>query len=242
MSVTDLLTRLRRDPLGLLRRAFLKKVLGPWRYRRGEGYDAEAYWRDRFTTYGSSLRGPGHEGLSERDNEIMYAAAGRLFLEYCSRIGFELKNRRVLEIGCGTGFYTDICRAAGVASYTGLDITDAQFRSLRERFPSFQFIKGDVSTTEGLGQYDVILMIDVLEHIVEERVIDAALAKIRVWLAPGAVFIASVPSPYGDVQSLFYLRFWPESYIVERFPGHKHHAGVPFRNGILFALRSPDQT
>ena len=57
----SLWSRLTANPVGFIRRMWFKFVAGPAKYRRGEGYDAARYWEDRFSQYGRSLRGAGHE-------------------------------------------------------------------------------------------------------------------------------------------------------------------------------------
>ena len=95
-----------RDPLGAARRTIEKVVVGPLRYRKGRGYDAEAYWGDRFSRYGRSLRGPGDEGLSETDNDRDYAVADETFRGFCAKNQLDFATVKTLEIGPGTGFYT----------------------------------------------------------------------------------------------------------------------------------------
>ncbi|MGQ0567698.1 MAG: glycosyltransferase [Gemmobacter sp.] len=133
-----------------LGRILYKHTLGRMRYARGDSYDAEAYWGDRFRKFGPSLKGPGHEGLNEDDNRAMYDAAGTLFADYCAREGVRFAGRRVLEIGCGTGFYTDlIARLGPPATFTGLDVTDANFAAIGTRHPAARLVKGDAAARTG---------------------------------------------------------------------------------------------
>lgn len=228
--------RIRSDPLGFLKRAFEKLVLGPFRYRRGRGYDAERYWGDRFRKYGRSLRAAGHEGLSERENEEMYRAAAEAFETICAQQGIEFGRARVLEVGCGVGFYTRLLRDLGVARYVGMDITDALFPELRGEFPTYEFVKGDVCADAIAGEYDLVVMIDVTEHIVEEDKLAAALANIRGALAQGGTFILGQPRQKSD-RPLFYLRFWSMRDITSRFPGDEVGEPLPFRTGYLLPIR-----
>lgn len=239
--IVGFISRLRQDPFGLMRRGFEKVLVGRLRYGRKGGYDAERYWKDRFTKYGSALRGAGHEGLSEEANAQLYTLAGDRLREFCQAEAIELTGARVVEIGCGPGYFTRFCRTSGVVAYTGVDITDILFPQLREEFPDFRFTKLDVTVDPIPGQFDVVLMIDVVEHIVEEERLSVAMDHIRKCLAPGGVFIVALPTAAADSgpKSLFYLRFWPASAIESRFPGYGRTARVAFRNGDLFALRDP---
>ncbi len=44
--------RLEKDPSGFVTRGFHKTIIGPIKYGRPDGYDAERYWRDRFSFKG----------------------------------------------------------------------------------------------------------------------------------------------------------------------------------------------
>lgn len=43
----------------------------PIKYRRGEGYDVESYWKDRFSRHGMAFRGVGNEGIDEQRNRLL---------------------------------------------------------------------------------------------------------------------------------------------------------------------------
>lgn len=235
----ELFDRLKKDPFGFLSRAFYKLVIGPLRYRRGEGYDAERYWRDRFQKYGKSFKAVGHEGLTEEENRAMYAEASRLFLGVCRDEGIDLASARVLEIGCGIGFYTGVLSEAGVRDYQGLDVTDAFFGSLAREFPSFRFRKLDVTKQPIEGEFDLVVMIDVTEHIVEESKLTFATNNIQSCLSRRGIVLLAQPSTLSTEKDLFYLRFWSLDDIKRRFPGYSFSEPVPFRKGYLVSIRRP---
>ena len=183
--------RVLRNPMAFVSRVLYKLTLERLKYRGGKGYEAERYWTDRFNKFGASLRGAGYDGLSEQANTAMYAEAAERFSLFCQEQGISLANKRVLDIGCGTGFYTDrISQMAPDADFTGIDITDALFSTLKSRHPSFTFLKADITELrQNIGPFDVIVMINVLEHIVTDDRFRTAMANIKSWLAPGGVFI-----------------------------------------------------
>jgi 2-polyprenyl-3-methyl-5-hydroxy-6-metoxy-1,4-benzoquinol methylase len=225
-----------------LGRILYKHTIGRLRYARGDTYDAEAYWGDRFRKFGPSLKGPGHEGLNEDDNRVMYEAAGALFAEHCAREGVSFVNKRVLEIGCGTGFYTDlIARLGPPAAFTGLDVTDANFADIGGRHPDATLVKGNAADDDaitGRALFDVIVMIDVIHHVVTDRDFDAIMANVRRWLAPGGSFVIT---PFADRASkpFFYVRWWTLQELCERFSGYRMGAPTPFRDNKMVALHAP---
>lgn len=232
----EILDKLRHEPFSAIARGLNKKLLAPRRYSRGEGYDASAYWGDRFTRHGASLKGAGDEGLSEEENRRQYEEAARVFVEVCRGAGVDFPTARVLEIGCGSGFYTGLLADLGVSNYVGLDITDVLFSELGERFPQFDFVKQDITTHRVDGTFDLIVMIDVIEHIVEDEKLSSAMEHVKDALAPtGVVVLAPVMQKATD--HLFYVRFWSLEELRERFPAHLIRDPKPFRAGSILTIR-----
>lgn len=234
--MSGLFFKLRRDPAGLFRRALYKTLIAPLKYRTKSGYDAAQYWRDRLTTYGTSLKGVGDEGLSEQENEEMYDNAAKSFLSLCEREGINFATAQVLEIGCGNGFYTRLLQEQGVNRYLGVDITDALFPTLMARFPSFQFIRRDITSEPIVGKFDLILMIDVIEHIVDEEKLDFAMNNVQSCLAENSRFVVAPVTNQGR-RSLFYVRFWSADDIKQRLPGCLLSEPIPFRYSHLLVAR-----
>jgi len=219
---------------------FYKLLIAPLKYRSGNGYDARRYWQDRFERYGFSLKGVGDEGLSEAENEKMYKEAGRVFLDMCRREGVDFSSARVLEIGCGNGFYTGLLAGQGVSRYTGVDITDVFFPELRKRHPGFEFRRLDVTADKLDGEFDLVVMIDVIEHITEADKLRAALEQVKTCLAAGGVFVVAPVLERGR-RSLFYVRFWGREDIQKSFGGCSQGESVPFRYSRMLAIRKPIQ-
>lgn len=236
-----LFARLTADPIGFLGRAWSKLVTGPARYRQGTGYDSARFWRDRFTRLGGTLRAAGDEGLDPAANAAAYARAADQVRRAVVRSGLVLAESRVLEIGPGAGFYADLIAAAGVRHYSALDITDALFSDLRARHPSFRFLRQDITETTIDGTYDLVLMIDVLEHIVEPARCGRALDHLARSVRPGGHLLLAFPPEGSGRVNLFYLHFWPRAQVLSHFPGWAQVTDEPFRDGLLLGLRAPTE-
>ena len=230
--------RLGAGPFDFLRRVVQKTVIGPVKYRSKRGYDARRFWNDRFGRYGTSLRGAGDEGLSEEQNRQIYEEAASVLTGYLRDHVGDLASSRVLDIGCGQGFFTQALADQGVRSYTGIDITDVLFPELSRRFPEYRFLQRDVTADPLEGEFDVVLMIDVAEHIVGDELMNAAMANVRRVLAPGKLFVIGPLIDQGR-RHLFYVRFWSVDEIRNRFPEYEESSPAAFRNGQLFAFRRP---
>jgi SAM-dependent methyltransferase len=225
-----------RDPIGAVRRTVDKLVVGPLRYRKGRGYDAAAYWNNRFARYGTSSRGPGDEGLSETDNDRDYAVAGDTFRTFCEKNGLDFAASKTLEIGPGTGFYTRIMVAAGAASLTGVDITDVLFKDLKSEMPAIELRQGDVTADPIDGTFQIAVMIDVIEHIVTDDAFRSAMGNISKAVADDGQFILG-PVLERHGRHLYYVHFWTEEDARAALPGWSVVDSVAFRSGRLLLLR-----
>lgn len=75
--------------------------------------------------------------------------------------------RGILEIGCGEGFVLKALRDAGVrCPMRGIDFSESAIAEARQRVPDATFdVQDAAELAEGGERYDVVLMIEVLEHL-----------------------------------------------------------------------------
>ena len=109
-------------------------------------------------------------------------------------------NRRVLELGCSTGYMTQWLAAAG-CDVTGVEVSPEAAEEARQW--ANEVVVGDLDSLDleaqfGDRRFEVVLCGDVLEHLRDpERVLVAA----RRLLEPGGFVVASVPNvAHGDVR------------------------------------------
>lgn len=151
-----------------------------------EPYDPKRYWegrlRDRF-----DLRGVGHLGFGAGYNGWLYRAkASRLERALA---GVPLAGARVLDVGCGTGFFVAWYGARG-AEVTGLDITEVSIERLSRRFRG-TFRVQDVSAPdyEPGEPFAIVNMWDVVYHIVDDARFAQAMDNVARSVAPGGRFL-----------------------------------------------------
>lgn len=101
-----------------------------------------------------------------------FRSSAALFAKYPR---FDVRGKRVLEIGCGTGGRTAYLAELGAAQAVGIDINRDEIeiarRETRAQFPHLaNRLTYEVCTESGrlhsLGQFDVVVLIDCLEHAV----------------------------------------------------------------------------
>lgn len=104
------------------------------------------------------------------------------------------KKLKILEIGCGTGEVTEYLKKYG--EVTGLDFSDDAIKFCKDRKLK-NIYKRDIVTTdikkfkEKFGSFDLIITLDVMEHIREDVLV---FSKIREILTKNGIYIATVPA------------------------------------------------
>jgi SAM-dependent methyltransferase len=97
----------------------------------------------------------------------------------------------VLELGCGAGIPMTARIAAG-RRLTGIDISPEQIRRARRNVPEAAFRVGDLAALEWpVGSLDAVAAFYSLTHVPRDEQ-PALFGRIRSWLRPGGVFIASL--------------------------------------------------
>jgi len=208
----------------------------PLRYWGPQGYRAGRYWSDRLSRYGSDLRGVGNASLTSEENERLHREGAKIFLSLCREEGIEFSRTRLLDIGCGTGYYAELFREGGGTSYLGVDLSDVLFPDLRRRFPGFDFRRLDVSRKRLEGTFDLVIMIDVTQHITSPGGFAFAMRNVRERIAPDGCLILTSWLDSKARKSFYETARGAEAYR-EAFPGWRMSPPRPFRDKKIFSLR-----
>jgi 2-polyprenyl-3-methyl-5-hydroxy-6-metoxy-1,4-benzoquinol methylase len=110
------------------------------------------------------------------------------------------RGSRVMDYGCGYCYLL----AASLAQnwnleYTGVDFSRAFIEKCRAMFPSIRFLVDEPDLLRG-EQFDFVLALEVMEHIVPSRTL-GFLQHVKRWLKPDGHLVVSVPL-YEDLESL----------------------------------------
>ncbi|MFZ5515970.1 MAG: class I SAM-dependent methyltransferase [Candidatus Zhuqueibacterota bacterium] len=147
-------------------------------------------------------------GVTASDNRLDYwnyqVQIGRYYHEYF--VSPYSDGKKILDVGCGEGGVLSVFENQGYAC-TGLEYSAerAQFARNETRGKS-PIIHGDIQQFSSSEKFDVILILDVIEHVPDK---EAALNNMIRLLAPGGIIVVSFPpfrSPFGGHQQV--MRSW----------------------------------
>jgi SAM-dependent methyltransferase len=156
-------------------------------------FDPRRYWEDRLEGT-SGVEGVASLDASHAYNMWAYRVRRRVFARTVRSLGIDLGRARVLDVGSGTGFYLDAWRKLGARDVTGSDLTSVATDALRRRFDG-PIVQMDISDAPDIGPFDVISVMDVLFHIVDDERYAAAFRNLASLLAPGGVLVFSEHLP-----------------------------------------------
>ena len=131
-----------------------------------------------------------HAGLAAHE-------AGHFWFEARNRLIADVLKRRFggttrfLELGCGSGFVLQAIAAA--FPHWQLSASEATSEGLHiaaTRVPGARLLQADARQLPFVGEFDLIGLFDVLEHIDEE---DRVLAQVHTALRPGGCVVLTVP-------------------------------------------------
>lgn len=141
--------------------------------------------------------------------------------------------RRILDVGCGSGWLSQLLVQAG-ATVTGVDGSTALLTMARTALPDTRFLEHDL--THGLPKLDSLFDL-VVAHMVVMDLPDIAplFAAIRSILAPRGTFIFTIQHPCffrckaqrdpttNELYRMVKGYLQPEVWRIESFGGHNHY-------------------
>ena len=128
-------------------------------------------------------------GVDYRDSRHASIGDGSVtgYRELAAR--FELKGKTILDIGCATGALLQSLKSFGPARLIGIDVAESALAYGRERYDL------DLRCTDlehaklSAGEFDLIVMIDVIEHLRDLRSFFGEVS--RIVKRSGAIFIST---------------------------------------------------
>ncbi len=107
--------------------------------------------------------------------------------------------RRVLDVGCGTGYGAAFLLKSGAASVRGIDLSPEAIRYARRKFGKMG-VQYEVMDAQAIsfdpGRFDLVFSSENLEHLPKPA---DCVAGIRRTLAQGGIFVLGTPNPEMDL-------------------------------------------
>jgi 2-polyprenyl-3-methyl-5-hydroxy-6-metoxy-1,4-benzoquinol methylase len=149
---------------------------------------------------------PKVDGIIQRINLQRQSASSSLFVRWGEQLNhhIDLRDKSVLEIGHGGGWYIAEVLDSGAANASGLEISDeinkrANYALKKLKYINFQLFRGngkDLQVLRG-SKYDIIFTITVLQHM-PTRITKKYLKDISNLLAPDGICIIQTLNSYGS--------------------------------------------
>jgi len=142
------------DPKGYAAFPFSERGVHPMKPEAAWGDLQRQFWNRWNSTY----REREVSNVSLRQAEVVTGWLERL-------------NRRdltILEVGCGSAWFCPQLTRYGAV--TGTDLSDEVLERARERVPAARFVSGDfMELAFEDGSYDVVVALEVLSHVADQR-------------------------------------------------------------------------
>jgi trans-aconitate 2-methyltransferase len=139
-----------------------------------------------------------YDEFVERQTRVGVNRRHRAIVDWLLRFGLR-PDDSVLELGCGVGTVTELLAAElPGGSVIGVDLSPRSIATAQQRLASrenVRLIAADVVTADVEGQYDVVLLPDVIEHIPLETH-DALFARVASWVKPDGFVLLHYPNPH----------------------------------------------
>ena len=152
-------------------------------------YRPREFWQERLAGQ-FDLRGSGETALSLAYNRACYRLRSEVLARALRDQGFDPRARAVLDVGCGTGFFTAWYLERG-ADVTGMDIAPISVETLGVRHPRSRFILADVGASPIEGRFALVNAMDVLYHITEDARWEAAVSHLAAAVEDGGLLVVS---------------------------------------------------
>jgi SAM-dependent methyltransferase len=168
-------------------------------------YQPSTYWEDRarrFASEGAGLAAVCAYGMPEFYNRAIHLEQRLALRPWLNKIE---PGTRVLDVGCGVGRWSRLLAARG-AIVTGVDLSPTMIAQAQERARAqgvadrCNFRVQDLSKLDVGGQFDLVLGVTVLQHILDPVLLRAAVVGMTAHLAPGGRMIVLEAAPTGTVK------------------------------------------
>ncbi len=177
-------------------------------------FDQDGYWIARHDRLGADPRSVGNAGKSLAEN---LAGEDRLRAMLATALRLLPASGRALDIGCGNGRLSPVFCDAGL-DYTGLDVSPRATAAAAVREPRGRFITGSALAADWGGGFDLVAVIYVFVHFVDDADWRRLLGRIAASLRPGGLLLFADQFPACAARPAAHVRERPLSAYAAEFP------------------------
>lgn len=129
------------------------------------------------------------------------------------------KGSRILDLGCGTGHFSNYMRQRGY-EVVGLDPSTKMLDFAKKNFPEIEFVEGISSALPfNDNSFDLIISIEVLRYLHPKDVVDSYSEVYRT-LKPGGTFFVTHVNRFATDGYYFFYHF---QYFLSKLKGKQYH-------------------
>lgn len=134
-----------------------------------------------------------------------------IYLEHLVRyisLASLVKNKKILDIACGSGYGSDLLSSSGAKRVYGVDVSKEAIEYCRNEYKrsNLFFLEGDASKIPlGDDSVDVVISFETIEHISHEKQLEF-LSEIKRVLRKNGILVISTPNPrYSNKDNHFHI-------------------------------------
>ena len=140
------------------------------------------YWESRHLRNRGAMRATGHRFLGEQANQVDYVLKSQMLLRCVERLCGAGQERSLLDAGCGTGYFSRKFESLGF-QVTGVDFAETAICQAQEQGQGTYRV-ADLSDLHLQQEFDVVVCIDVLFHVVDDHLWKKVLSSLTRHLKP----------------------------------------------------------
>ena len=199
-------------------------------------FSYKKFWNQRYKQYGFDIMYCGNKGRTKKQNFERRMKKIEALSKFMKKLNVN-SNFSVLDIGCGVGIFTNFFFKNRFKNYKGIDLTKGVINNLKNKFPRYNFKQRDIGKDAIDGTYDLIIMISVTQHIINDKHFKFAMNNIQNSLNKNGLFLVTDMANVDRRDSL-YTRRRPLSYYKKNINELKFIDMMDFEGGLsLFCFR-----
>lgn len=144
----------------------------------------------------------GHPDMGREFNLAAYSLRLRALTQALDHLHCDLSRSSVFEAGFGVGFYLQFWKMAGCPRVVGGELSPRACVNVKARFPQFDLRAMDIVAlhheedwTDLRGSFNLVTLIDVLYHIMDDTGAKQALENLAGLVSPGGALILTEKFP-----------------------------------------------